>query len=39
MHYFLTLFWLRTVHVSDRLTVHHQESEYCICSNWYLLYS
>jgi len=25
MHYFSTLFWQRTVHVSDRLTVHHQE--------------
>jgi hypothetical protein len=26
MHYFSTLFWYRTLHVSDRFTVHHQES-------------
>jgi len=26
MHYFSTLFWQRTLCVSDRLTVHHQES-------------
>jgi len=26
MHYFSNLFWYRTLHVSDRLTVHHQES-------------
>ena len=26
MHYFSTLFWERTLHVSDRITVHHQES-------------
>ena len=26
MHYFSTLFWYATLHVSDRLTVHHQES-------------
>jgi len=25
-HYFSTLFWYRTLHVSDRFTVHHQES-------------
>jgi len=23
MHCFSTLFWYRTLHVSDRLTVHH----------------
>jgi hypothetical protein len=26
MHYFSDLFWYRTLHVSDRFTVHHQES-------------
>jgi len=26
MHYFTNLFWCRTLHVSDRFTVHHQES-------------
>jgi hypothetical protein len=26
MHYFLNLFWYRTLHVSDRFTVHRQES-------------
>jgi hypothetical protein len=26
MHYFSKLFWYRTLHVSDRITVHHQES-------------
>jgi len=26
MHYFSTLFWLRTLHVLDRFGVHHQES-------------
>jgi len=25
MHYFTNLFWQRTLHVSDRSTVHHQE--------------
>ena len=25
-HYFTNLFWYRTLHVSDRFTVHHQES-------------
>ena len=25
MHYFSNLFWYRTLHVSDRFTVHHQE--------------
>jgi len=38
MHYFSTLFWYTILHVSDRLTVHHQESLYCIHSNWYLSY-
>jgi len=26
MRYFSTLFWYTTLHVSERLTVHHQES-------------
>jgi len=26
MHYFSNLFWYRTLHISDRFTVHHQES-------------
>jgi len=26
MHYFSDLFWYRTLHVSERFTVHHQES-------------
>jgi len=26
MHYFSTLFWYRTLYVSDRSTVHHQGS-------------
>jgi hypothetical protein len=26
MHYFSNLFWYRTLHVSERVTVHHQES-------------
>jgi len=26
MHSFSNLFWYRTLHVSDRFTVHHQES-------------
>jgi len=26
MHYFSTLLWYRTLHVSDTLTVHHQVS-------------
>jgi len=26
MLYFSTLFWYTTLHVSDKLTVHHQES-------------
>jgi len=38
MHYFLNLFWYRTLHVSDRSTVHHQDSEHCIHSNKYLSY-
>jgi len=25
MHYFSNLFWYRTLRVSDKLTVHHQE--------------
>jgi len=38
MHYFSSLFLYTTLDVSDRLTVHHQESWYCIHSNWYLSY-
>jgi hypothetical protein len=38
MHYFSTLFWYTTLRVSDRLTVHHEESWYCIHSNLYLPY-
>jgi len=30
MHYFSNLFWYRILHVSDRSTVHHQQSQYCI---------
>jgi len=26
LHYFSNLFWYRILHVSDRFTVHHQES-------------
>jgi len=26
MHYFSNLLWYRIIHVSDRFTVHHQES-------------
>ena len=26
MHYFSNLFWYRTLHVSDRFVVHHEES-------------
>jgi len=26
MHYFSNLFWYRTLHVTDRFTVHHKES-------------
>ena len=26
MHYFSNFFWYRTLHVSDRFTVHHQQS-------------
>ena len=36
---FLNFILERTLHVSDSLNVHHQESEYCIHSNWYLSYS
>jgi hypothetical protein len=31
MHCFSTLFWFTTLHVSDRLTAHHQESWYYLC--------
>ena len=36
MHYFSTLFWYTTVHVSNRPTVHHQESWYSICHTIYV---
>jgi len=26
MHYFSNLFWYITLHISERFTVHHQES-------------
>jgi hypothetical protein len=38
MHYLSTLSWYTTLHVSGSLTVHHQESWYCIHSTWYLSY-
>ena len=38
MHYFSTLSSYTILHVSDRLTVRHQESWYCIHCNWYLSY-
>jgi hypothetical protein len=37
-HYFSTLLWWTALQVSDRFTVHHQQSQYCIHSNWYLSY-
>jgi hypothetical protein len=36
MHFFSNLFWYRTLHVSDRFTVHHQESQHVIHSNRYI---
>jgi hypothetical protein len=30
MHCYSSLFWQRTLHVSDRSTVHHRESQHCI---------
>jgi len=36
MQYFTNLFWYRTVRVSDRSTVHHQESQHCIHNSRYL---
>jgi len=38
LHYFSTLFWYTTLHVSDRFTVRHQMSWYYMDSNWYLSY-
>jgi len=38
MHYFSTLFWQTTQHVSDSFTIYHQDSWYCIHSNWNLSY-
>jgi hypothetical protein len=38
MHYFLTLFVKELYMFWDRFTVHHQVSQHCIHSNWYLLY-
>ena len=37
IHYFSTLFWQRTLHISDRFTVHHQEFYYCIRSYRYFV--
>jgi hypothetical protein len=37
MHYFTNLFWCRNLHVSDRSTFHHQESQHCIHSNRYVM--
>ena len=34
--YFSDLFWWGTLHVSDRSTVHHQESQHCVHSKGYL---
>jgi hypothetical protein len=44
MHYFSNLFWYRTVHVSDRFTVHHRESSTVytaigICRTGYVIFS
>jgi hypothetical protein len=36
MHYFSNVFLYRTLYVSDRSTVHHQESQHCIRRNRYL---
>jgi hypothetical protein len=33
MHYFSNLLWFRTLDVSDRSTVHHQESQHTTRSN------
>ena len=38
MHYFSNLFWYGTLHVSDRFTVHHQESSTVYTVNRYLSY-
>jgi len=38
MDYFSTLFLYTTLHVSDRISLHHQKSWNCIHSNWYLSY-
>jgi len=34
--FFLIYFSNHSLHVSNRLTVHHQEAVYCICRVWYL---
>jgi len=37
LHYSLLLYVNNhPLHVSNRLTTHHQEVFYCICSIWYL---
>jgi len=36
IQYFSILFCYRTLYVSDRFTVHHQESYYCSHSKRYL---
>ena len=33
---FLICFSNYPLHVSNRLTIHHQKVVYCICSQWYL---
>jgi hypothetical protein len=36
MHYFLLIYFNnKPLHVSSRLTAHHQEDQLCINSNWY----
>jgi len=38
MHFSLLIcFNNRPLRVSNRLTIHHQEVFYCICSIWHLL--
>jgi hypothetical protein len=39
MHFFLLMYFNDyPLHVSNRLTIHHQEVVYCICSMCYLSY-
>jgi len=38
MHFFLLIYFNNhPLHVSNRLTIHHQEVFYCICSIWHLI--